>query len=90
MERRALPKKKYIRGDQSPFVNKTLNKEITKRAKLINDFLKNITEENYIKQRNFCLSLLGKTKENYFNSLNEKNITDNREFWKTLKPNAFR
>ena len=90
MERRALPKKKYIRGDQSPFVNKTLNKEITKRTKLINDFLKNITEENYIKQRNFCLSLLGKTKENYFNSLNEKNITDNREFWKTLKPNAFR
>ena len=46
MERRALPKKIYIRRDQLPFMNKTLNKDITKRTKLINDFLKNIAEEN--------------------------------------------
>ena len=46
MEKRALPKKEYIRGDQSPFMNKTLNKEIMKRTKLVNNFIKNIAEEN--------------------------------------------
>ena len=75
--------KKYIRENQSPFMNKTLSKEIMKRTKLRNNFLKNKTEENrnkYTKQRNFCVSLLRKIKQNYFNSLNEKNITDNRKF----------
>ena len=45
MERRALPGKKYIRGNKSPFMNKTMDKEIMKRTKLINNFLKNIAED---------------------------------------------
>ena len=92
MERHASPKKKYIRGNQSPFMNNTLSKEIMKKTKLRNNFLKNRIEENrnkYTKQRNFCEGFLGTTKQNYFNSLNEKNITDNRKFWKTLKPMLF-
>ena len=37
-----LPKENsYIRGDQSPFVNKTLSKAIMLRTKLRNKFLKN-------------------------------------------------
>ena len=56
-----------------------------KRIKLkSNSFLKKRTEENwkrYTKQRHFRVSLLRKT-----NSVNEKNITDNRKFLKTLKP----
>ena len=60
-----------------------MSKEIIKRTKLRNNFLKNKTEENrnkYTKQRNFCISLLRKIKQNYLNRLIQKNITDNRKF----------
>ena len=30
--------------------------------------------------------MLRKVKTNYFNNFNEKNITDNKQFWKTVKP----
>ena len=38
-------------------------------------------------QRNHCVNLLRKTKKNYFTSLNIKDITDSKTFWKTIKPN---
>ena len=59
------------------------------RIKLRSNFLKNRIEENrrkYTKQGSFCELLLRKTKRNYFNSLNEKIIADNRTFGKTIKP----
>ena len=59
------------------------------RSRLRNRFLKNRSEENrklFCKQRNKCVSLLRKTKKDYFENLNEKNITDNKRFWKTIKP----
>ena len=34
-------KKRYIRGSHSPFMNKMLNKQIMKRARLRNKFLRN-------------------------------------------------
>ena len=43
-------------------------------------------KRKYSKQRNYCVSLLRKTKKNYYNNLNEKKITDNKTFWKTVKP----
>ena len=33
-----------------------------------------------------CVSLLRKSKKDYFSKLNEKQITDNKRFWKTVKP----
>ena len=60
-----------------------------KRSRLCNNFLKNRTGENktlYIKQRNYCVSLLKKSKKKYFANLNEKDILDNKLFWKTIKP----
>ena len=51
--------------------------------------MRNRSDENkrkYSKQRNYCVSLLRKTKKNYYNNLNEKKITDNQSFWKTVKP----
>ena len=41
----APSKKKYIRGNQSPFRNHILSKEIMKRTKLRNNFLKNRAAE---------------------------------------------
>ena len=58
-------KKRYVRGNQSPFMNKTLSKAITQRSKLRNFFAKKITGENrknYVKQRNLCVTLLQKSK----------------------------
>ena len=40
----------------------------------------------YAKQRNFCVSLLRKTKKDYYANLNEKDIADNKKFWQTIKP----
>ena len=50
--------------------------------------MKDRTEENrsrYASQRNYCVSLLKKTKKEYFGNLNEKNVCDNKTFWKTVK-----
>ena len=63
-----------------------------KRSKLRNKFLKtrnNIDKFNYNKQRSFCVSLIKikiKIKSKYFANLNIKDVTDNKWFWKTIKP----
>ena len=88
MNNHAPSKKKYIRGNHLPFMNK-LSKEIMHRTRLRNNFLRNRSDENkrkYSKQQNYCVSLLRKTKKNYYSNLNEKKITDNKTFWKTVKP----
>ena len=67
----------------------TLNKEIIKKTRLRNNFLKDRTEENlkkYSKQKDRCVSLLKRTKQNFFHSLNKKDFADSRKFWQTLKP----
>ena len=89
LEHHAPRKKKYIRGNNKPFMTKALSKSIVERTRLRNKFLKNPTTENklaYTKQRNFCVSLLRKVKREYFANINEKNIIDNRKFWQTAKP----
>ena len=55
LDQQAPQKKRYVRGNQSPFMNETLTKAIMHRSKLRNKFLKKRTEENrrnYTKQRN--------------------------------------
>ena len=60
-----------------------------KRAKLRNRFFKtrnNTDKFSYNKQRNFCVSLIRKEKSKNFTNLNIKDVTDNKKFWKTIKP----
>ena len=60
-----------------------------KRTQLRNRFLKKRSYENkklYTEQRNFCVSLLRKTKKKRYANLNHKDIADNKQFWKTMKP----
>ena len=55
--------KKYIRGNNKPFMNKALSKAIMKRTKLRNKFMKDPQAANkfsYNKQRNWCVSLFRK------------------------------
>ena len=70
-------------------MNKTLQKEIMKRSRLRNIFLKTKTEVDktaYNKQRNHCASLTRKTIKDYYSNLDEKCVIDNKKFWKTVKP----
>ena len=64
-------------------------REIMTRRRLRNRFLRNRSEENrklFCKPRNKCVSLLRKSKKDYFANLNKKNITDNKRFRKIVKP----
>ena len=38
------------------------------------------------KQRNYCVFLLRKIKKSFYENLNPNLITDNRKFWKHVKP----
>ena len=85
----APKKKKYIRGNNKPFMTKAYSKVIMRRTRFRNKFLKNPNDQNkllYNKQRNYCVSLLKKEKKEYFARLNETDITGNRKFWHTVKP----
>ena len=82
LNQRAPQKIKYVRGNQ-------FSKEIMKRSRLRNNFLRNRAEENKIlfnRQGNYCVSLLRKSKRGYYKNLNIKNVTDNKLFWKSVKP----
>ena len=70
-------------------MTKELRKGIMHRSKLKNKFNKKRTNENwenYKTQRNFCVNLPRKTKREYFQQLNLKKVSDNRTFWRTIKP----
>ena len=60
-----------------------------KSSKLRNKYLRERTNEAKIlhnKQRNLCVSILCKNKRDYFGNLNNKIVTDNKKFWKTISP----
>ena len=89
LDKHAPQKQITVRGNQSPFMNKEVSKAIMERSRLKNKFLRVKSEENkmlYKKQRNYCVSLVKKTKREYYSNLKIKDVTDNKKFWKTVKP----
>ena len=88
LDKFALRKKKYSRGYNMPFMNKSLCRVHMKRTRLRNCYLKKGSEHNrlcYVKQRNYCVSLLRKTKKDYYANLSVKDIVDNKQFGRTVK-----
>ena len=82
-------KRKYLRANSSPFMNKAFSKAVMDRARLRNKFLKNISAENkmtYNRQGNYCVSLTRKSKRHYYNNFDNKNVTDNKLFLNTVNP----
>ena len=70
-------------------MTKELHREIMKRSRLRNNFLRAKSQEDrlkYNKQRNYCKKLLRTAKKLYFNNLDLKEVVDNRSFWKTVSP----
>ena len=71
LNKHAPRKKKYARGNQMPFFTKEFSKEIMIRSRLRNKY------ENraiYVKQRNYCVYLLRKSKKKYYENLDERKL----------------
>ena len=59
------------------------------RSRLLNKFRQErtiLSHVAYKKQRNICVKLLRKTEKDFFNNLDVDRVTDNKQFWKTVKP----
>ena len=59
------------------------------RSRLLNKIRQEITISSHVaykKHRDICVKLLRKTKKDFFNNLDVKRVTDNKQFWKSVKP----
>ena len=82
-------KVKIMRHNNNSFMIKKLRTAIMHTSKFKNRFNKRRTYENwcnYKTQRKHYLSLLRKTKQQYFKNMNLNDIIDNKTFWRTIKP----
>ena len=73
-------KKKILRGNDVPFMDKELRKAIYTRSRLRNRYFKNPTKNNetfYKKQRNKCVSLREKSITHYFSKITSRGIMTN-------------
>ena len=89
LDHHATLKKKTLRANNAPYITKKLRKTIMKRSQLENIYSKTLTEKSlkaYKKQKNYVSRLYKKERKMFFNSLNSSVISDNRKFWKTVKP----
>lgn len=82
-------KKRYVRSNQAPFVNKTITKEIKKQPHLRNKFLNiksEIDRKAYKKQHNYCTTLFREAQQTFSGNVNTTYVTDNKTFWRIVKP----
>ena len=89
LDKHAPMKKKYARANDGPFMNRALRKAIMLRSRLKNRYNKSRTAEHweaFCRQRNLCVRLFRREKRNFYKNLNISDITDNKKFWKTVKP----
>ena len=66
-----------------------MSKTLRKAIMLRNTFDKKRSSEdwqNYKRQRNTCSNILKSAKKTFFETLNINEITDNKKFWKIVKP----
>ena len=88
LDKHAPIKRRKIRGNQTPFMNKPLRQAIMRRSKLLNTFQKTKLSadwEKYRKQRNYCFKLCNEARKTYFNNMQSCNMSKNN-FWETLGP----
>ena len=82
-------KERYVRYNQAKFLNKILQKAVINHCRLLNRYRNKKAEANrfaYKRQTNFCVKLLKKAEKEFYNNLNVKYISENKLFWKTVKP----
>ena len=81
LDKYAPQKKRLVRANNSPLMTDEFYKAIMVRSMETME-----SRTKYKKQRNFCVSLLRKTKKKFYENLNPNLITDNKKFWKQVKP----
>ena len=89
LDAHAPQKKKVLRANQKPYVTKRMRKAIMLRSQLENKFFSEGTNMYWNalkKQSNYCTRLYKRERKKYYSNLDIKNITDNKKFWKTVKP----
>ena len=89
LEKHAPLKKKVLRANHAPYMTKALRKAIMRRSQLQTKYYKKKSHSNYVsfkKQKNFCSKLYKKERKKYYDALDIKKVTDNKQFWKTIKP----
>ena len=82
-------KNKLLRANHSQYVTKTLRKAILRRSRLEKIYFKKQTNESlkaYKKQKNYCNKLYKKERKKLFDYLNISVVSDNKTFWKVIKP----
>ena len=82
-------KRKKLRKEQLPFMNKTLRKAIYKKSMLQHRCKKiksDTIKEAYRIQRNHVCDLKRKSLQKYFQERCNNNNTNSKEFWKTISP----
>ena len=80
---------KYLRGNDGPYMNKELRKAVMCRSRVKNRFYKeksDLSRSAYKRQRNKCVNLFKKAKSDYYRNLKPSSVTDNKTFWKNVKP----
>ena len=89
IDKHAPMKEKYVRANNTPFMNNILSKAIMNRSRLQNRFIKNpnaTNQYNYKRQRNYVVNLLRREKKKYYDNIDPRKISDNQKFWKAVKP----
>ena len=89
IDKHASLKKKLVKGNQAPFMNRDFQKAIYTRTRLKNKYWRDPSRENelaYKKQRNLCVLIRRKGILNYLNKLTDKSLEINKYFWKFIKP----
>ena len=82
-------KKKLLRANHSQYATKVLRKAIMRRSKLEKIYLKKQAKESlkaYKKQKNYCSKLYKKERKKFFDNFNTSVVSDNKTFWKVIKP----
>ena len=89
LDKHAPLKKKLLRANEKPYVTKNMRKAIMKRSELATKYRRNPTEDNlkaWKKHKNYCSNLYKSERKKYYEALDMSNLTDNKKFWKTIKP----
>ena len=82
-------KHRLIRGNQAPFINKTLSRAIMHRSKLRNKYNKSKSTFDWIawkNQRNLCVKLRRQAIREHFKLKCKNGPINNKQFWKMVKP----
>ena len=91
IDRHATLKKKLVRGNQAPFMNRDFQKATYTRTRLKNKYWRDPSRENELAYKKLCVSIKWKSIANYLNKFTDKGFTDkgletSKCFWKFIKP----